>query len=151
MSNQIIIDPDKIPEFVKEGSSLVFKPKAEQSILKIFEIRDKCNKALELIEKKIEEAGTSLNNNFLGVKGEKIRAIRRAYGEKYSYDRLNLEKAKPFLKEIKSLKPDTTKIENYLEKNKKAPEGIIINEREKVTKLYLKNVKKQVESQLLTA
>lgn len=151
MSNKIIIDPDKIPEFTKDGSHLVWKPEAEQAILKIFEIRDKCNKALELIEKAIETAGMSLGENFMGVKGEKIRAIRRAYGEKYSYDRLNFEKAKPFLKEIKFLKPDIDKITEYLEKYKKAPEGIVINERKKITKLYLKNAKKQVEGELLIA
>jgi len=125
MNNNIIsVNKDEITQFVVEGSKLVLKKSAEEELIKLLKLKDLIDKAISEVKEKIVENGKKIFPDFKGVVGNKIKAVYRYYGEKYEVD--NPE----YLKEVIIKRADVKKIEEYLEKEGKLPEGVKEKERE---------------------
>lgn len=137
MNDLIVIDPKELAIFAQEGGKFLFKPQAEEYIIKLLEVQKMATEKLEEVKSTIEKMGLELNPNFKGVKGEKVSCIYRKYGSKYEYDWKKKEECMPFLKEKKYYSVDSEKVDKYLEDVKELPEGITESQREeKLTITY---------------
>lgn len=133
----IVIDPKEIAVFAEEGGRFLFKPQAEEQIIKIHEAILMLQAWEEKIKEQIGEMGKALNPNFKGVKGDKVSCIYRKYGAKYSYDYQRKNACMPFLKEKIYYTVDTDKVDKYVKEVKELPEGILEAPREeKLTIMY---------------
>jgi len=136
MKKQIIIYPDEITKLAEEGGKLVFKKEAEDELVKLLEIKNKIDEAIEKVKEQIKQAGESILPNFKGVEGKMVKAVYSYHGAKYEIQ--DKEKAKGFYQEVVYNKPDTKTIDNYVKEVGELPEGIITKEREKSLSLRLK-------------
>jgi hypothetical protein len=127
----IKIDPNEIVELEAESGQLVMKPSAEKSLMRLLELKQMVDDALERAKAMIVQSATALNPDFRGLEGEEIRIIFRSYGEKYEYDWTKKDSLKPFLTEKIYYKVDSKKVDEYLEKVGELPEGIKEKERSK--------------------
>jgi len=126
----ITIDPKEIKILAKEGEKFIFKPKAEEQLLKLLKLQDDINNAVEEVKVKIAEAGKAINPNFKGVLGESVKCVYRKYGSKYSYDKNLWERLLPFLTEKKYYSVEADKVDVYVKEAGELPQGIIETERE---------------------
>jgi transposase len=116
MSDIIKIDKNEILQFKKQGSSLVVKKEAEEALVKLLDLKDFIDKAVEDVKEAITASGRDvLGGNFKGVIGERIKAVYRAYGDKYQ------TKNPEFQKEIVIKRADSDKIDEYVEKKGELP------------------------------
>ena len=137
MDDEIIIKPKEIVALSEKAGKLVFDKGADEALAKLLEWQNKINEIVTQVAFKIEEAGISLSPDFKGVLGGKTKAVRRLYGDKYTYDKSRRDIVKPYLKTITFYKPDSELVENYKENKGKLPDGIIEKEREPKLKLSL--------------
>jgi len=128
----ITINPREMTAFVEEGGKFLFKPSAEEAIIKLHETIVMLQALEDQIKERIADMGVALNPNFKGVKGDKVSCIYRKYGAKYKYDWKLKEQAKPYLIEKVSYTVDTEKVDKYLEAVKELPGGILEAPRESV-------------------
>ena len=133
MENNIIkIDMDEMKLLAQEGQRFIFKPKAEESLLKLHETIIMLQEMEEHIKDTIGKLGRELNPNFKGVIGENIKCIYRKYGAKYEYDWKNKEGALPFLKKKEYYSVDTDKVDKYVKEVGELPDSIHEKPREDV-------------------
>lgn len=121
----ITLDKKELTSFVEEGGKFLFKPSAEEAILKLHSTIEMLQQFEDDIKDKIAEMGRAINPNFKGVKGEKVSCVYRKYGSKYDYDFKKKNAALPFLKEKVYYSVDSEKVDKYLEEVKELPEGIV--------------------------
>lgn len=133
----IILKAEDLTAFVKQGKELVFKKEAENAIIELLKRRNEIDLALAEIKKGIEEAGMLVSKDFRGVIGSKVKAIYRVYGEKYEYDWTRREELGDFLRSKTYYNVISPKVDEYLEKNKKLPDGITEKQRSPVISLSL--------------
>lgn len=138
-TNQIIVNPDDIKILAKEGENFIFKPKAEEQLIKLLELQTLVNATVEEVKNKIAEAGQAVNPNFKGVIGDRVRCIYRAYGGKYKYDYSKRSICEPFLKEKIYHSVDGDKVDKYFKQVGELPEGIIEADRENKLSIMLKD------------
>ena len=144
MSKEIIIKPGDIKLLAEEGGNFLFKPQAENELLKLIELKELIDKTLEEVKEKIAEAGLSVNPNFRGVIGEKLRCIYRAYGGKYRYDWQRKQICEPFLKRREYFSVDTDKVEAYEKEVGELPDGIMESDRENKLSIVFKDEERQL-------
>lgn len=135
MSDLIVIDPNKIKIAAQEGGKFIFKPEAEKYLLELLDLKDFIDQEIEGVKEAIASAGREISPGFQGVKGAHVKAIFRAYGDKYSYDEDRVEDVLPFLKKVEYYKVDSDKVETYIEEKGAIPNGIV--EKPRVKKLNL--------------
>jgi hypothetical protein len=146
--NLIKIDPDEIKILAQEGEKFIFKPKAEEQLIKLLELQKLVDDTVEEVKNRIALAGQTVNPNFKGVIGDRIRCIYRAYGGKYKYDWQHKADCMPFLKEKTSYTVDSDKVEEYIKKVGEMPFGITEADRENKLSIMLKDDEKE-ERQIL--
>ena len=120
----IVIDPKEMTVLAEEGGKFVFKPKAEEQILKLHETIIMLQELEEKIKETIGEMGKALNPNFRGVKGDRVSCIYRKYGAKYTYDWKQKQTCMPYLKEKVYFSVDSDKVDKYLKEVGEFPSGI---------------------------
>lgn len=127
--------PD-IHQLATDGEKLIFKKEAEESLVKLLELKQKVDEAIEKVKEAIKQAGEQILPNFKGVEGEVIKCIYRYYGAKYEIE--DEEKAKPFIieKVVKTL--DYKAIDEIVKQTGDLPEGIKTKEREKQLSIIVK-------------
>jgi len=125
MNDLIVIDPKQIAVFADEGGKFLFKPQAEEQIIKIHETIKMLQDWEDKIKEQIEKMGKEINPNFKGVKGERVNCILRKFGSKYEYDWKQKDVCMPFLKEKVYYSVDADKVDKYLKEVKELPEGIV--------------------------
>lgn len=136
MSNDIItFDKKKLKILAEKGGEFVFKPEAEEELLKLIKVKELVEDLLSQAKEQIIEAGKEIDNGFKGIAGEHIRATYRPYGPRFEYES-GKEETKPFLKEISYQRVDTDKVDRYIEKVGELPEGI--HEKDRTWKLNIK-------------
>lgn len=143
MSDTIIISKSVINHFAQEGGKLIFKPEAETELLKLLELKDMVDNAIEHVKVDIEKAGKGISPDFTGVVGQRVRALYRVFGEKYTYDKALVEKARPYLSEFTIRKVQSGVVDDYVKREGTLPEGII--EKERVPKISLSIAKPQLD------
>lgn len=130
MSDIIKIDKREILQLKTEGAKLVVKKEAEDCLLKLLDLKDLVDGALDEVKGNIIKLGKeAMGANFQGVVGARVKAVYRTYGERFTTTNKN------YLKEVKITRTDNDKIELYLAKNKKLPPNTI--ERERTNKLVI--------------
>ena len=118
MRDLITIDKNEILQFKQEGSNLVVKKQAEEALVKLLDLKDLIDRAVEEVKEAITSSGKSvLGDNFKGVIGERVKAIYRAYGDKYQTQNSQ------FQKEVTFKRPDVDKIEQYVKENGELPKA----------------------------
>lgn len=136
---KIVVDTEQPIKLANEGGKFIFKKEAEEQLVQLLELQENINKAVDEAKKQIQEAGESLDPSFKGVIGEKVKAIFRAYGAKYTYKLDTIEEAKPFLKEKVYYTVDSSLVDKYIKENRELPEGIFNKERTKSISFTLQN------------
>uniref|UniRef100_A0A7C5YXM3 Uncharacterized protein n=1 Tax=candidate division CPR3 bacterium TaxID=2268181 RepID=A0A7C5YXM3_UNCC3 len=136
MKTKIVFYPDEITKLAEESGKLVFKKEAEEELVKLLEIKNKIDEAIEKVKEQIKQAGESILPNFKGVEGKRVKAVFSYHGAKYEV--ADKEKAEGFYQEVVYVKPDTKTIDNYIKEVGELPKGIITKEREKSLSLRLK-------------
>lgn len=137
--NQITVNPDDIKILATEGEKFIFKPKAEEQLIKLLELQQLIDATVEEVKLKIAEAGKAVNPNFRGVIGDRVRCIYRAYGGKYKYDYSKKSLCEPFLKEKVYHSVDGDMVDKYIKSVGELPEGITEADRENKLSIMLKD------------
>ena len=136
---KLTIDTNQPLTLAQEAGKFVFKKEAEEQLVKLLELQEIVNNAVNEAKRQIREAGESIDPSFRGVIGEKVKAIYRTYGAKYTYRMNEIEIAKPFLKEKIYYSVDSGVVDKFVKKEGKLPEGIYDKERTKSISFTLQN------------
>lgn len=124
---KIIFDTNKINALVLKGQDMLIDPKAEQYLIDFLDGYDRYQEALDLLKKEIIKRGKEMFPDFHAVKGDKIRMYTKKL-ERYTAEKTPKTAIKEFCKEISFLKLDQAKVEEYVAREKKLPEGIFEKE-----------------------
>ena len=135
-SHLIIVDRREVAALADKGGELVFNVKAEDALIKLFEMERVIAEALAQAKNAIAEAGLKYNPNFTSVQGDKVKAGYRFYGAVYKLDEAHLKDLPvEFYKTKVTHSPETKAIDEYLKTNKQLPLGINAAERSKTLSL----------------
>ena len=124
MDDIITIKKSDISQFVVEGGKLALKKTAEDELVKLLNLKDLIDQAVEDVKKQIADNGKKVFGDFKGVFGQHIKAVYREYGDRYKTE--NPE----FKKKIVIERTDADKIDEYLESHGELPPATAENERE---------------------
>jgi len=134
---EITIKVDELNQLVQEGGKFLFRKEAEDSLIKLLEWQERIESMIKEVKLAIEKAGLSISKDFKGVIGSKVKAIYRAYGERYEYDKSKTSELGEFLKTITFHKVDSDRVDLHFEKTGKIPDGIRLKDRQPVISLSL--------------
>jgi len=144
MKDLITINPKDIGILQNEGGQLLFKKKAEDSLIKLLMIKEMIDSAIDNAKLQIAEAGMALDPGFKGIEGEKIRVGYRRFGEKYEYDWKKKDELGAFLTKKEYYKVNSDKVDEYLTEVGEMPDGITEKDREKVLTIKLMEEKDEL-------
>lgn len=138
MKNDIIsVNIKQITLFKEEAGKLFFKPEAEEQLIKLLKLKNLIEKAVEKVKSQIKEAGEkTLGVDFRGVIGDKVRVIKKFYGQKYEIADENL--ASDFIENVIVKKIKTEEVDEYLKNEGELPAGIEFKDREQSLSIVLK-------------
>lgn len=123
---EITIKPELIKELSVEGGKLLLKSKAEEELMKLLNMKDMIEEAIEEVKKSITESGKKISPDFKGFMGNTVKGYLKKTG--FKYEVINEE----FLKETVRTFPDTEKIEDYKKEKGKLPDGVTESERKEI-------------------
>lgn len=150
MAEVIIIDPSKVPILREEGGQLVVNAKAEDAIIKLWELESAIQEAWDYIKSEIEINGLRFDKNFSSVEGDRVKANYSASGVKYKVEDPKLLESLPEELVIKEVIPATEErivyklagagdIDKYIKQNGgELPNAIKLVDRKKNINLKLK-------------
>jgi len=141
----ITVSKKDILQFKEEGGKLFFSAKAETQLLKLLELKEMIDSAIEEVKEQVAIAGQEVSLDFRGVIGQRVRAIYRVFGEKYTYDKGMTEEARPWLNEFTVRKVISTEVDAYTKEHDTLPPGII--EKERAPKISLSITQPKLESE----
>ena len=128
----------------KKGEDVLFNPEAEEYVVKLLQIQEVVEEALEHIKSQVILEGDKVFPGSKGFKGAYIDGIKRKYGDKYWYDKSKTSDLTPYLREVKYFKVDSEKVDEYLETVGELPTGIMENQREEQLTIKLKDESKKL-------
>ncbi len=135
---KVTVDLTKLEVYQEDAENIVVDQKAEESIVKLYELRDKIDAAIKTAKEKIKVAALAYNKDFKSITSNKLRIMHRAYGARYSIDQSHIDKLP---KELYSTtvrhSPKAAEIDRYAE-DKGLPLGIIENKREPQLQITVK-------------
>ena len=120
----IKIDMREMGMLATESNSFIFKPSAEQALLRLHETILMLQALEDSVKQQIGILGKELNPNFKGVLGDKVKCIYRKFGAKYEYDWKKKADCEPFLKKKEYFSVDADKVNKYFKEVGELPEGI---------------------------
>lgn len=135
MSNIVTFDKKKLKILAEKGGEFVFKPEAEEELLKLIKVKELVEDLLSQAKKQIIESGKKIDKGFKGISGEYIKATYRPYGPRFKYES-GKEETKPFTKEISYQRVDSNKVDKYVERVGELPEGV--HKKDRTWKLKIK-------------
>lgn len=129
----VTIDLDQIKEWVAGADKIVLTPDAEASIMKLLEMSQTVEKAIDEAKAKIQEAALALNPDFKSVHSDNLSVAYRAYGSRFSVDETYLNTVPKELYKTKvTVSPIPEEVVKYADAHEgKLPMGIIEKERTK--------------------
>lgn len=142
------INIEDIDQLVKDADKIFLSPEGEKELVKLLNIRKQVDEAIELAEKKLEEAALKINPNFSSIQSDKVKVYYRAYGAQYYLDetQINLTPKELYTTESKVVyKIDSKLVEKWVDQHKGMPAGIKEVERIKQLKFKLKDDGKDKE------
>lgn len=133
------IDIEKIGELSLNADEILFSPEGEENLIKLFEIKEKIEKAIKEAKKVIEISASKLDKNFKSAHGDRVKVSYRSYGSRFSIDESKADKIPAGLVEkVINYRLVLDEVEKYAEKNG-LPEGILQPERPKTISITIKN------------
>lgn len=145
----IKINPEDIKILAQEGENFMFKPKAEEELIKLLELQQMVDEAVEQVKNKLAELGQAINPNFKGIIGDRVKCIYRAYGGKYKFDWSKKGDCMPFLKEKQTYTVDSDKVSKYIKEVGELPMGITEADRENKLSISFKDEDEEPERKIL--
>lgn len=130
---QITIDTNEIAELVAEADEILVSASGEEALLRLMEIQETVNSAVEDAKKQLEQSALRLNPNFRSIRGDRVKVSYRPFGAAYEYDEnklANLLKADFVDRSIKYTL-NTKAIKTYIKTNGQLPQGITPKPRRK--------------------
>lgn len=105
----VSVDLNELGMLVENGKDILFTPTAESALLRLLELEEMVDRAIDNAKEMIRVAAEKYNPNFSSVQSDKIKVMYRYYGGKYEID-INVDPATidPDLVELKTtytLKP----------------------------------------------
>lgn len=118
------VNSAEILRLEKDGEGIIFDPKAEDAIVRLLEIKNEVDGAIEYLKSEIERQALEFNPNFTGLKGAKIKINYSASGAKYKdTGEVKFHKGSFWTKKtVWSL--DSKAIDEYKAKFYKLPKGV---------------------------
>ena len=137
MKNEIVvrINSADIVTAQQGGKTIVFDPKAEDSIVRLLEIKREVDDAFEWLKSEIEQQALEYNENFTSVKGDKIKVNYSAAGAKYKEDGTCSRHPAKFWKKKISWSLDSKAIDEHLARRCYLPSGIVEVPRKKTVRI----------------
>jgi hypothetical protein len=135
------IDIENLTQLVAKADEIVFSPEGEETLLKLLELQEQIEAAIDEAKKKIEETALKANPNFSSVQGSKVKAYYRSFGTKYHADENTIDEAPKELYTVETkvtFKIDSAAVDAWIEKNGSTPKGIIPANRTKVISIQKK-------------
>lgn len=133
---KIVIDTDEILLDANSAGEFVLKAEAEEHLVRLIEVKEKVDKVLDAVKKKLEKQGTDVNPHFSGVRGDRVKVGYSAHGAMYSVGDID-KIPQEFYTVKKSYSLRSADIKRFVTENKKLPDGVIENDRKKSVSISL--------------
>ena len=83
---RLSVDTEELRSLALEGKDIFLKPEGEQALLKLLELKETVEKAIDEAKKVLEEEALKLDPNFKSIQADNIRVYYRTYGSRYKLD-----------------------------------------------------------------
>ena len=135
MSKELILDVDmaKILQLEKEGRKIVLDVKAEDSIVKLLDIKKRIDDVVTLLKSEIEKQALRYDPNFTSVKSDKIKINYSASGSRYIADGTCGKHRPSFWSKKITWIPNAKAIDDYRASRYRLPSGVIENSNRRKT------------------
>ena len=129
---RLSVDTEELKNLAFEGKSIFLKPEGEQALLRLLELKETIEAAIDEAKKVLEEEALKLDLNFKSIQADNVRVYYRSYGSRYKLDESKLEFIpKEFYTAHTSYTVDVKKIEAFAREKGGLPDGILEIERPK--------------------
>ena len=126
------VDTDELRNLVLEGKDIFLKPEGEQALLKLLELKETVEKAIDEAKKVLEEEALRLDPNFKSIQADNVRVYYRSYGSRFKIDESKIAEIPASLYTAKTIYTVNTKeIEAFAMEKGGLPNGILEIERPK--------------------
>jgi hypothetical protein len=143
----INIDIDQLEKLVIEADKIFLTPDGEKVLIKLLEIRQQIEDAIDMAKTKLAETALKIDKNFSSIQSSKVKVYYRSFGERYKIDSTYINDIpKNFYKTIIKYSAIADEVEKTLEEGKTLPIGIIEAERVPQITFGLKKGKNEIQS-----
>lgn len=128
--SKLEIDTDTLDLIVKDADSLMVNPDGERVLLQFFKFKDQILLMESIIKEKLGERMEEMSPNQKSVIGDHIKITKKtAYetGKKYRFEGDYEEQFANRLERV-YLNPNTSKIDEFMAKEGKLPDGVKAND-----------------------
>src|SRR3990172_13329347 len=80
------IDIEKLDSLKKTADKIFLEPKGEEVLLRLLEIQQQVEDAIDAAKVKLEETALKLDPNFSSIQADKIKVYYRQYGARFKID-----------------------------------------------------------------
>ncbi len=134
-SIKIEINPDEILKTIKESGDIVFNPEAEDSILRLLEVKSDLDQAIDQVKEAIEKQALAYDKNFASLKGSKLKVNYSAAGAKYKATGEARRHSKDLWTKKVSWSINSKAVDKYMKQHSNLPSGIVAVERKKTIRI----------------
>lgn len=129
---KISLDTEDISKLIKTGEGIVLDGQAESALLKLLELQEWVETAVDLAKHNIAEKALEYDPNFSSVQGTKVKIGYRYFGSRYKLDEPNLDKLSvDMYKKTYRYAPIPEKIDEFAKEHNALPLGITTVDRHK--------------------
>jgi len=129
---KITVDLDELKQLVQDSGQIFLKADGEQALLRLLELQELINGAVDQARSTLEEEALRLNPNFTCIKADNLSVHYRCFGPKYELVEQLLPELEPSLYITRSSCSVNTKaVEAILKTTGELPRGVIERERSK--------------------
>lgn len=138
---KIIVDLEELKQLAQDSRQLFLKPDGEEALLRLLELQELVNEAVDQAKGILEQEAQKLNPNFSCIKGDNLTVHYRYFGPKYELDEQLLQGLEPDLYTTRSnYSVNTKKVEAALKVTGELPNGIVERERAKRISFAIREV-----------
>lgn len=136
----ITIDVNEVAALADKSGELIFTPEAEDALVKLLQMQEMVNAAIEFAKEKIAETGEEMMPGFSGVASDKVKVSYRQYGGKYGFEQsLKDEIPEEFIKTTTTTRNSVVskEVEKFVKEKGGLPNGIYERPRAKKMSIEL--------------
>jgi hypothetical protein len=127
---KITVDLDELKQLVQDSGQIFLRPDGEQALLRLLELQETINGAVDQARRTLEEEALRLNPNFTCIKADNLTVHYRCFGPRYELDEQLLPELNPdLIINRSSCSVNTKAVEAILKTTGELPLGIIERER----------------------